>query len=246
MNDPANTGAARTATALPKRVNDLRGQTFGLLTVLEYVGPIGKSRHGYWSVQCSCPAKKIFNVIGTTLTNGDTRSCGCLRVEAGKENATHGMTRTPEYWAWKAAKARCADPTHRSYYRYGARGITMSVEFVDSFEAFFEHVGPRPSPYHTMDRLDNNRGYERGNLAWRTRKQQQRNRGNNRLITFNGETLTISEWAERLNTADGTIRNRIEVLGWSIKKALTTPVGNQNKKPAPENRSGFEEDEVTA
>ncbi len=229
MND-SPTGATPTTTALPKRVNDLRGQIFGLLTVLEYVGPIGKCRHAYWKVRCSCLLKKIFNVVGTTLTNGDTRSCGCLRVEAGKRNATHGMTGTPEYDALKNAIQRCHNPKHRSYKDYGARGITVCAEWRASKEQFLSDMGQRTSPKHSLDRLDNDLGYFKANCAWRTRSEQSRNRRSNRLITYLGETLTITEWGNRIGVSDNTISIRLK-YGWSIQSALTTPLMRAKKSP---------------
>lgn len=227
MND-SPTGAMPTATALPKRVNDLRGQTFGLLTVLEYAGRIGKCRHAYWKVQCSCPLKTIKNIVGTTLTNGDSRSRGCLVVEVGRRNKTHGMTGTPEYEALNHAIQRCHNPKCRAYKNYGARGITVCIDWRESRDKFFEDMGPRTSPDHTLERLDNELGYCKTNCAWRTHQEQQSNRRSNRNITFRGETLTITEWARRIGASDNVISLRLK-YGWSIEKALTTPVSPRKK-----------------
>lgn len=94
-----------------------------------------------------------------------------------RRNVQHGHAAdgnpTPEYVAYQNAKARCEKPTHPSYPNYGARGINM---LFDSFEAFFSELGPRPSPDHTLDRIDNDRGYEPGNLRWTTRAAQAENR----------------------------------------------------------------------
>lgn len=219
------TGATPTSTPLPKRVNDLRGQTFGLLTVLEYVGPIGKCRHAYWKVQCSCPLKTIKNVVGTTLTNSDSRSCGCLRVEAGKKNATHGMTGTPEYQAWLSARKRTRDPNCPEYKRYGGATppITMSDEFYDSFEVWNAELGPRTTPDHSVDRKDNYRGYERGNLKWSTAREQALNRRNNRYLNHEGLRLTHSQWDDKKGLRRGTTKNRVK-LGWPAEKIFSTPV----------------------
>lgn len=88
----------------------------------------------------------------------------------------HGMCKSPEYTAWLNLKRRCTDPNHPSWKDYGGRGITVCDAWLASFAAFLGDVGQRPSPLHTIDRLDNDKGYEPGNCAWRTRREQQRNR----------------------------------------------------------------------
>lgn len=86
------------------------------------------------------------------------------------------MTRTPEHRAWRKARDRCCNPSDRNYPDYGGRGLSMCQEWRDSFLAFYHHIGPRPSPDHSLDRIDNDRGYEPGNVRWATRAQQARNR----------------------------------------------------------------------
>lgn len=219
-------------TSLPPRTVDLRGKSFGLLNVLEYAGKLGGSRHAWWSVQCSCPTKKIFNVIGTTLTNGDTKSCGCLRVEAGKANVTHGMSGTPEYQAWLSARKRTRDPNCPEYYRYGGATppITMSDELYDSFELWNAELGPRTSPDHSVDRAENMRGYERGNLKWSTAREQALNRKTNRYLEFRNVRKTWSEWDREYGFPKGTTKNRVK-LGWSPEKIFSTPVRTKTKTP---------------
>lgn len=225
----------------PNRGEDLRGKTFGLWTVLEYVGKIGKSRHAYWRVQCGCPLKKIKEVVGTTLTNGHSKSCGCLRVEAGKKNATHGMTKSPEYQAWLKARRRTRDPNDPSFMDYGGRipPITMTDELYDSFPAWFAEVGPKISSDHSIDRKNNDRGYEPGNLKWSTATEQALNRRTNKYITYNGERRTYSEWDKKMSFPKGTVKNRMK-LGWSIEKILTTPVRAKMKSPAPGEATGLD------
>lgn len=83
---------------------------------------------------------------------------------------------TPEYRAWADAKYRCFNPNAADYYKYGGRGITMCDEWRNDFDAFLEHIGPRPSAKHSLDRVDNERGYEPGNVRWATKSQQNINR----------------------------------------------------------------------
>ena len=132
----------------------------------------------------------------------------------------HGMTNMPEYQAWRNVIGRTANPKAAGYCRYGGRGIKICKEWVESFTAFYEHVGPRPSPKHSLDRIDNNGNYEPGNVRWVTRKKQQQNLRTNFNITHNGETKCLREWARLSGVAKETIRRRI-LMGWTTKKALT-------------------------
>lgn len=135
----------------------------------------------------------------------------------------HGLSRTPEYRAWQLARLRCTDPKHAAYPRYGGRGITMAAVWLADPSAFVAHVGPRPSPEHEIDRIDNDRGYEPGNLRWVTRRVNDRNRSSNRHLTHQGETLTVAEWCERLGLPRDTVGKRL-ASGWSDEEALSTPV----------------------
>lgn len=133
-------------------------------------------------------------------------------------------TRPVEYHAWAAMKVRCSNSNCKDWYLYGGRGISVCAKWRTSFEAFFQDVGARPSPTHSLDRYPNANGnYEPGNVRWATRKQQARNWSRrNRLFTHSGESLTLSEWAERLGMSRESLRDRIDG-GWPISLALTTP-----------------------
>lgn len=134
----------------------------------------------------------------------------------------HGGFGTVEYATWDRIIQRCENPVYHGYKNYGARGITICTEWRASFLAFLGDMGPRPSNQHSIDRIDNDRGYEPENCRWATHKEQQRNRGNNRRLTHNGETLCLSEWAERLGVNIDVIQQRL-LRGWSIEKTVTTP-----------------------
>lgn len=117
---------------------------------------------------------------------------------------------------------RCENPQNKAFSHYGGRGIAVCARW-RSFKDFLTDAGSRPSPKHSIDRIDNDRGYEPGNVRWATQKEQTRNTRANKLLTFNGETLCMSEWAERTGIGSPTIRTRL-VLGWSVADALTRPV----------------------
>ena len=128
-------------------------------------------------VECQCGERKT--IVLRSLVGGATISCGCANWEIVKQvNRTHGHSalQSPEYRAWKNMKARCtADATKTVFRNYGARGVKVAQEWQESFEAFLAHIGPKPNAELTLDRIDNNKGYEPGNVRWATRKQQYHN-----------------------------------------------------------------------
>lgn len=123
---------------------------------------------------------------------------------------------------WNGMKLRCRDPECPGY---GARGIRVHPDWIDNFQAFADHMGPRPSKDHSIDRMDNNGHYEPGNVRWATRVEQGRNKRNNLLLEFRGEKRPLSEWAELTGLTEPTISERIHQLGWPVEKALTTAPG---------------------
>jgi hypothetical protein len=125
-----------------------------------------------------------------------------------------------EYKTWQSIKARCYDPRSQSYPRYGAVGIKMCDRWLNSFAAFAADMGPRPTPKHTIDRIDNARGYEPNNCRWATMQEQQMNRRNNRWITAHGETLSIKQWERKLGIDHGVIADRIR-RGYPLELALS-------------------------
>ena len=122
--------------------------------------------------------------------------------------------------SWQAMWERCTRTKHRHWKDYGGRGIKVCERW-ESLENFIADVGRRPSATHSIDRIDNDGNYEPGNVRWATRVEQHRNKRTNHLLTFNGETLPISEWAERTGLGKTTIRQRIH-RGWPVADALST------------------------
>jgi hypothetical protein len=118
---------------------------------------------------------------------------------------------------------RCTNPNSEYYADYGGRGITVCEDWL-KFENFYRDMGDRPSKDHSIDRSDNNGNYCKDNCRWRTNKEQQNNRGNNRLLEFNGTTKTVAGWSESVGIKYDTLYSRLR-LGWSIEEALTTLPG---------------------
>lgn len=145
-----------------------------------------------------------------------------------RAGANHGLSERPEYHVWASMMRRCHDPKGHAFERYGGRGIRVAPEWHDP-QVFLDAVGPRPSPRHSLERIDNNRGYEPGNVKWDTPKAQARNRRNNLLITARGRTQCLAAWSEETGLAWSTIYNRL-LRGWSGEKAVSVPaVMGRNK-----------------
>jgi hypothetical protein len=204
-------------------VIDLRGRVFGLLTVQErdMSKPQGNGKEAYWLCRCACG--RTTSVRSTHLTRDDIRSCGCR-----EGRISHGMRDTPEYRTWLAMRQRCNNPPNPAYQRYGGRGITVDPAWND-FAVFFAYVGKRPSAAHSLERIDNARGYEPGNVTWATPQAQARNTRRNYLITHDGRTQPLIAWAEETGIHWSTIRDRI-ARGWPVSDALKVPPSPHNKK----------------
>lgn len=200
---------------------DLTGKQFGRLTVTSYHGPHECGEY-LWKCRCVCGTECIKK--GVCLRNGLTKSCGCFRDETRKASKlTHGKSGSSEYRVWAGMKARCINPNTISYKNYGGKGISVCQRWLDSFTNFFDDMGPRPSAKHQIDRIDGTGNYEPGNCRWVTPKEQQRNRNTNHRLTCHGETLTVSEWAERLNVDPKRLYCRL-ARGWSDEEIITRPL----------------------
>ncbi len=155
------------------RAVDIAGERFGRLLAVERVGATPRGQ-ATWRVICECGTERV--VPATQLLQGKTLSCGCLRQEQlALGNPTHGLSSRPEYEIWSSMKKRCENPNSHAWHNYGGRGIAVCDRWRNSFEDFFEDMGPRPSPEHSIDRIDNDRGYEPGNVRWATAQEQARN-----------------------------------------------------------------------
>lgn len=137
----------------------------------------------------------------------------------GKTNRTKA---SPEYDARAHMKKRCLDPDHRNWHQYGGKGVVVCAEWLHDFPAFLAHVGPRPSPKHSLDRFPDNTGnYEPGNVRWATRDEQAWNMRTNRLVTVSGRTMCVGAWAKETGLPRSTIIHRLD-LGSTDTQVVAT------------------------
>lgn len=193
----------------PRFIN-LTGHKYGLLTVRAYAGKRGRKH--YWYCVCDCGGVSVAD--GGNLRYGDTTSCGCERKRRASETKTkHGMRQSPEYVSYTSAKSRCKNPRNSAYRHYGGRGITFDFA---SFEEFYAALGPRPSPEHSVDRINNELGYSANNCRWATSAEQSRNR---RVNTGLAQAIEDAGGAVSQSTA----HNRITLFGWCFICSVSTP-----------------------
>lgn len=204
---------------------DLTGKRFGMLVVCHRTNRRNsQGSYVFWQCQCDCGNTVEVNrsAFGKSASQ---HSCGCVKLGRRKRYSVNDVLvrKYPsEFNTWTFMISRCHDERAKDFSRYGGRGIVVCDAWRASFDAFVTSVGPKPGPRYTLDRIDNSKGYEPGNCRWATPLEQGRNKSNNVMLTHNGETLTVSQWAERLEIYHGTLLMRIKA-GWSDERIITTP-----------------------
>lgn len=193
------------------------GEKYGSWTVVQEVGIINS--HLSYLCRCVCGTTKVVSASGLRL--GRRKGCrACAPARFAEKHVRHGHfrggVRSPEYLAWESMKQRCLNPKGAYYGRF-----TVCNEWVgpDGFERFFSHVGPRPSSQHTLDRIDNDRGYEPGNVRWATMREQARNRRDTKFLTIGERTLCVTDWAKVSGIKRKTIYERLR-RGWEPERAV--------------------------
>lgn len=209
---------------------DLTGQRFGRLVV---IGRAGRSEKGQAIWHCRCDCGNDTEILSISLRRGATKSCGCLLRESVRErniarNTVHGASRTRLYNTWRGMRERCENPAHKSYSDYGGRGISVCVEWKDFtvFQKWALSSGYKDGL--SIDRIDSDGNYEPPNCRWADKQQQSRNRRSNHLITYKGQTKTVTEWAEQFHINRYTLTMRLKA-GWSVEAALEIPAKSPKK-----------------
>ena len=179
---------------------------------------VGRSTRSHYRCQCVCGVERVVNA--SNLRRGLSTGCGC-RADASTSvrSRTHGMSETALYQVWRTMKQRCDKPNFKQYKDYGGRGIKVCARWY-SFEKFLEDMGEPPTNEHTLERIDNGKGYEPGNVVWASVTTQARNKRNNVRFELDGISLTMQEWAERLGVKKATLASRIYLYRWPLERAL--------------------------
>ncbi len=206
---------------------NLCGQTFGRWTAI-FRAPYDRNGKSMWVCKCNCGNVRI--VSSCNLCDKSSTSCGCYKKDC---KATHGYSRKHDmkstYRVWVSMRQRCNNINNPEYESYGGRGIYVCERW-SSFKNFLEDMGEKP-PGMSIDRFpDQNGNYEKSNCRWATTGEQNRNTRRNHIITFNGETRCLTDWAEILGIRPVTLSGRL-ATGWSIERAFTTKARAHVRNP---------------
>lgn len=206
------------------------------LTVVELVDPYISPSDGHkrqrWKCRCECGNEVI--AIGNAIRKGQTLSCGCYHSDCAKQvikkaiesNKTHGESTQRLYKIWAGIKVRCYLETDQHYAIYGARGIKVCDEWYNSYEMFRDWALQNGYDEKlTIDRINVSGNYEPSNCRWATTKEQANNRRGNVLITYDGKTQTLQQWAEEIGINPTTLRDRLYKFNYTVEDAFTLPVG---------------------
>ncbi len=208
----------------PGKSQDLTGIVCGKLTVKDFA--FKKSCHYYWRCECQCGGSTLID--GYKLRKGTADHCGCLTAtRIGNRTRRHGQCGvkgpTSEHSTWAAMLQRCRDKNCKSYPRYGGRGITVCERW-STFVNFFADMGPKPTQQHSIDRIDNSKGYEPENCRWATRREQRLNKSDSVYVEFEGQRVSLFELCEKRGLAYYVAYQRLKKLGWTVAESILTPV----------------------
>jgi hypothetical protein len=211
------------------------GERFGTWVVCGSSTRTGKNAT---RVLCRCDCGTEAFVAVHSLRSGDSKSCGCQWKERlARAHTKHGHARghamSVEYHTWHGMKSRCQNPNGSGYVRYGGRGIAVCERWCGEhgFENFLADMGPRPSPRHSLDRINNNGPYSPENCRWATQREQVRNTSANRILTAFDQSKCLTAWAEEARMSPDVLRGRLK-MGWSLEQAISLAVARTRAERA--------------
>lgn len=205
---------------MKRRVKDISGLRVGKLVAVSVDG-FDENGRSLWLCKCDCGCEIVR--AGYAMTRAAKKKqkshCGCSPALK-----THGLTSKNKhlYQVWGSMVQRCGNPSNKDYPNYGGRGITMCSQWRNSYPSFQEWAlaaGYRRGL--TIERNNVNDGYNPENCCWTPNQRQALNTRRSVMITFDGKTQHISDWAREVGISSKTIKTRIAALGWSIERALT-------------------------
>lgn len=209
-------------------LRDISGLRFGQLVVLG----IASRKPVKWACSCDCGGRS--DVRTGELTSGKTNSCGCLRHRRDPD----GKKLHPLYGIWCGIKSRCENPNRKQFTRYGGAGINVCPRWRSDFWAFVADMGDRPSPDHSIDRIDNEGDYEPGNCRWATHIEQANNRRRTRMVVYRGHEMPLTDAVREAGSVIHYEAAWVRIrTGWAVERALETPrlhvSGNAKFRKAP-------------
>lgn len=198
-----------------KDLSEFVNMKFNLLLFIQEVDPHitkGGHKHRVGLFKCDCGVEKKIQI--SDVLNNACKSCGCYsKKNASKRmsiiNFKHGKSEYPEYKIWTSMKKRCLNKNNPGFKNYGARGIFVCDEWINSFESFINYMGHKPTKNHSIERIDNNDGYYPKNCKWATKKEQANNQRSNVLLTAFGKEKSITEWSRVLNFSSQKLSFRL-------------------------------------
>ena len=203
---------------------DYVGKKINKLTITELVGVLNQKT--IIKATCECGKIKIYPL--SSLLSGNTKSCGCNKEKIARKNfTTHNLSHHPLYSVWSGMNRRCSDPKFISYKDYGGKGVKVSLRWVDDFQAFYDWAIKRWEPGLRLDKdIKSSTGigvlYCPELCCFVTSKINNRHKSNNRIIVYNGESMCLADWSDRLGLPQSTLGNRLK-NGWSLERTFTTP-----------------------
>lgn len=206
-----------------KAINRI-GQKFSRFTILDV---FIKNKHSVAHVVCDCGNEK--NVLVASLVSGNTKSCGCLNselIKALEGNKKHGLSYHPLHAIWDGLKSRCFNPNRKSYKNYGGRGVTVCDEWKNDFMAFYNWAitnGWQQGLQIDKDILGNGLLYSPETCCWVTQKKNANNTRRNHYLLYEGETMTLAEFSEKIKISPKLVSLRFR-RGWSMDRIIATPV----------------------
>ena len=182
------------------------GEKFGRWIV---VGDYGRSASRAKILLCRCECGTEKPIPMQNLKSGRSKSCGCYRDEQSKTRKKHGLSRTPEHVAWRNMRARCKNLNRREWKNYGGSGIKVCDRW-KTFDAFLADMGAKPSPTHSLDRIDPNGDYTAENCRWATTIEQANNKKTSLVVEWRGETKTMADWSRETGLGYFTLISRFK------------------------------------
>lgn len=210
-------------------VKEMAGLRFGRLIVLEEIGKhISKGGAEIRNFRCKCDCGKEIERCLKSLHGKSNKSCGCYMSDFASKRLKHGMSKTSEFYIWAGMKPRCYNPTNKKYHLYGGKGVIVCERWFNSFQNFYDDMGPKPSSKHSLDRINGDGNYDPSNCRWATPIEQGRNTKSNIVIDILGRKIVLSNLCEILKLHKKNIYIRLR-SGQSHEEAIFGKDENYNE-----------------